>query len=401
LIKTSIINRIDKDHLCLGCGLCESVCGKENVEMKLRDDGFFHPNIKVIEYESEQIIKRICPGINIVNDLPFNKSESTWGKIEKLYSGFSTDKEIRSKGSSGGMVSGLAIYLLERNIVDAILQVGGDINEYKHNCLRISRTRADVMECASSRYAPALVFTSLLEILNNSTDLFCFVGKPCDISALKNLLIAFPKYKGRFKLTISIICAGMPSFCGTQKIIDDFQAIQPVNNLVYRGNGWPGNFSFKDKKGEAFKMSYNDSWGKVLGKFVHFRCKICPDGVGLQADIVVGDAWETKNGYPDFTEREGQSLIIARTLAGQTLLVNAKRDHLAMLRPLDIGQLPLIQPFQYNRRQRVGIRILAFSLARQKMLNFKKMQILNNLTSVNPLLLVKDFVGTFKRIICK
>jgi coenzyme F420 hydrogenase subunit beta len=397
LVRNSIISRIVKDNLCLGCGLCESVCGKESAEMKISENGFFLPNLKILNKKGEQIIKRICPGINVVNDIPFSKSERIWGRIEKLHSGYSADNEIRSKGSSGGIISSLAVYLLEHKVVDAILQVGGDTNEYRHNHLRISRNKADVLECASSRYAPALVFNSLLETLNNSTDLFCFVGKPCDISALKNILIEYPQYKGRFKLTIAIMCAGMPSFIGTQRIIEAFQAFQPVKNLVYRGNGWPGNFSFDDRNGKSFKMSYNDSWGKVLGKFVHFRCKICPDGIGLQADIAIGDAWETKNGYPDFTEKEGRSLIIARTLVGQTCLANAEKDHSIVLRPLDFGQLQLIQPYQYNRRQRVGVRILAFSMACQRILNFKNMELFCNTAKANPFVLAKEFIGTLKR----
>lgn len=395
----SIITQINKDNLCLGCGLCESVCGKESIEMKLFDDGFFHPEIKSINNKKEQIIKRICPGINIVNDLHFNKSESIWGKIEGLHTGKSTDIEIRTKGSSGGVISGLAIELLENKIVDAVLQVGGDSNDFKRNQLKISRNRADVLECASSRYAPALVFNTILEILNNSTDVFCFVGKPCDISALKNLIIEFPQYCKRFKLTIAIMCAGIPSFIGTKKIIDDFNAQPPINNLKYRGNGWPGHFSFSDKNGKVYQMSYNDSWGKVLGRYVHFRCKICPDGIGLQADIAVGDAWETKDRYPDFTEREGRSLIITRTVKGLTYLENAKKNQSVNFEPLDIKLLQYMQPYQYARRQRVGIRILAFSIIRRKILNFKELQLFYNTITVNPFSLAKEFVGTFKRLV--
>lgn len=51
-------------------------------------------------------------------------------------------------------------------------------------------------------------------------------------------------------------------------------------------------------------MSYNESWGNILGKYLQKRCKICPDGIGEFADIVCADAWHgDKSGYPNFEEK--------------------------------------------------------------------------------------------------
>jgi coenzyme F420 hydrogenase subunit beta len=399
LIGKSFIEKIDYDRLCIGCGLCESISGKDVFEMQLKPDGFFHPSIKTFQKESQLIIKKVCPGINIVNDLHFNKSEIIWGKIEKIYSGYSTDIEIRQKGSSGGVVSALAIHMLENKIVDTILQVGGDKLDYVQNKLKMSRSKTEVLDCASSRYAPALIFNNFFEILNGITGNFCFIGKPCDISALKNILTIYPHYKNRFKLTIAIMCAGMPSFHGTQQIIKSFKAVPPIKNLFYRGNGWPGNLSFIDNGGQNFQMSYNDSWGKILGKYVHFRCKICPDGIGLQADIVVGDAWETKNGYPDFTEKEGQSIIACRTISGVKLIAQVEEKKEIIIKDLSIDNLKIMQPYQYLRRKTVGIRIFAFSLVKWRFLNFKRMGLFNNMLTLRPKIIAIQFIGTIKRLL--
>lgn len=396
----SVIESLKRDGLCLGCGLCESICGRDAVEMKLEEDGFFRPEVKTIIPEKEAIIDKICPGKNILNDLQFKSNENIWGRIQKLYSGYSTDAAVRQVGSSGGVVSGLAIYMLQSKFVDTVLQVGGDSNDYERNTLKISKTREDVLKCASSRYAPALIFDNFFDILNSNQDTFCFIGKPCDISGLKNFLNEFPQFKDRFKLTISIICAGMPSFNGTKAIIDEFNPSLPVNDLIYRGNGWPGYFSFSDKKGEHFQKSYNESWGKTLNKHLNFRCKICPDGVGLQADIAVGDAWETKDGYPDFTEKEGQSLIIVRTESGVKLLNEAFSDKKIVYADLGIEQIAKMQPYQYSRRTRVGARLLAFYLVNFKvMVNFKKLNIFSNMNFVPKKALFTEFLGTFKRLV--
>lgn len=394
------INKIYKDGLCLGCGLCEGVCGKDTVEMQLQKDGFFKPVIKgEIRERDIETISKVCPGLNVVNDIPFSEEERIWGRIEKLYSAFSTDNEIRTKGSSGGMISGIAIYLLENRLVDAVLQVGGDSMDYQRNELKISRSRQDVLSCASSRYAPALIFDKILQILDSSSDTFCFIGKPCDISALKNLIGRFPQYQDRIKLTLSIMCAGMPSFIGTSGIFKEMKATEPVTDLVYRGNGWPGYFSFKDKNDQVFQMTYNESWGKRLGPKVHNRCKICPDGIGLQADIAIGDAWETADGYPDFTEREGNSLVIARTGAGVQILKDMETASLSVYRDLSTESIGLMQPFQSKRRHRFAVRALAFSIAKKRRVNFQNVKAFSNARRLSFETMAREFWGMFKRAI--
>jgi coenzyme F420 hydrogenase subunit beta len=398
----STINKILEKQLCIGCGLCEAVFGKDNLTMQLQPNGFLAPIIKTPQSEAEQIILRICPGINIENDQPFGKHERIWGKVLESYSGFSTDKEIRTKGSSGGIISAIAIFLLKTKAVDGVLQVGGDSNDYQRNSLRISKTREDVLACATSRYAPATVFNEILCVLQGSNDTYLFIGKPCDVSGLKNLLNEYPQYKDRFKFFISIVCAGIPSFNATQDVINTFEDVQyPLENLVYRGNGWPGSFSFSDASGNIFQMSYNDSWGKKLGKKIHFRCKICPDGIGLQADVAVGDAWETKNGYPDFTDREGQSLILLRTSKAIDLFRTMMNEDQVVLQELPVEKLKFIQPYQYLRRKAVGARVLASSMGKGILFNFKGMRLWYNIFYEPLKNTIREFAGTLKRILIK
>ncbi|GAA4780146.1 Coenzyme F420 hydrogenase/dehydrogenase, beta subunit C-terminal domain [Olivibacter ginsenosidimutans] len=400
--KSWTIQQLDQYGLCLGCGLCESICGHEQVSMQLGNDGFFHPKVKQqVDHQKEAIISRICPGLNVVNDLTFTKEERIWGKMQALYAGYASDTETRTKGSSGGVISAIAIHALETKAVDAVLQVGGDRNDYERNALRISKTRADVLQCASSRYAPALIFSKILEILASNEDTYCFIGKPCDISALKNFLKEYPQYNHRFQLKVAILCAGMPSFKGTRAIVENFEAVPPVTDLAYRGNGWPGYFSFIDSRKKQYQLSYNDSWGKTLNQHLHFRCKLCPEGIGIQADIAVGDAWETSDGYPDFTEREGQSLVIVRTKEGAAFIQQAQKQNSLSLQTLDPEKIKLMQPYQYNRRLRAASRKLAFFVGSGKQLNFKKLQLFQTFLSADKWLLLKDFRGTLRRVRAK
>lgn len=394
------VNRIAKKGLCLGCGLCETIYGKANVSMEINDSGFYYPKVKgKISKDKDEIISRICPSVNITNEIIFDDSERIWGHIKSCHSAFSLNKEIRTKASSGGLITQIATYLLRTNLVDAVLQVGSYEVDYQSNKLKVSRTEEEVLACAKSRYAPAKIFNNILNILESSNEKYCFVGKPCDISGIKNLLSVYPQYKERFVLFVSIMCAGMPSYIATSAAVASFNNVNhPITNLTYRGNGWPGYFSFEDSKGICYKMSYNDSWGKILGKHVHFRCKICPDGIGLQADIAVGDAWETKDGYPDFTEKEGDSLLLIRTKVASDLIERMSSEGIISKTDIPVDKLPSIQPFQAGRRHIVGARILAASITKIAIFRFKNLKIFHNLFQSPLRRIISEFYGTAKRV---
>ena len=72
--------------------------------------------------------------------------------------------------------------------MDAILQVGKNADHFMYNSLKVSRTREEILNNASSRYAPALVLNQITALLNSSEETFAFVGKPCDITAIKNYI---------------------------------------------------------------------------------------------------------------------------------------------------------------------------------------------------------------------
>ena len=50
------ITRIRDKGLCLGCGLCEAICGKDNVKMEIQPNGFVEPMVKRSTSEQEKII---------------------------------------------------------------------------------------------------------------------------------------------------------------------------------------------------------------------------------------------------------------------------------------------------------------------------------------------------------
>ena len=132
-----------------------------------------------------------------------------------------------------------------------------------------------------------------------------------------------------------------------------------------------------------YVLSYNESWGNVLGRRLGYRCKICPDGIGICSDISIGDSWNTKDGYPDFTESDGKSFVMLRTLIGKDIFNNA--DKLGYLDVLDLKleKIKEMQPYQYERRKIVGWRILALQLMSGFFLNIKGLGLFNAMMKSN------------------
>jgi len=392
----TIIDKIIKRQFCIGCGLCASVLGSDKCKMELGKDGFYLPTVQSdISKNESQLISQLCPGIHIEG----HKQSGVWGSMKSIEESWSSDPTIRHKAASGGVVTSIALYLLESHTVDAVLQVGVKDGSYLHNELKISRTREDIISNAQSRYAPALVFNDINKILDSSNEKFAFVGKPCDIAAMKNLLSEFSKYNDRIKAFVSIFCAGMPSYNASIMTWQMSGKTDEPISLKYRGDGWPGNFCAKWKDGTDFQLSYNDSWGKVLGRQLGFRCKICPDGIGMLADVAVGDSWTTKNGYPDFTEREGRSFVMVRTSNGKGIMEQAEKNGYIVRNSLDINKIVEMQSYQYNRRKLEWWRLVPVQLFSGFMLKFNGLHIFKQGLSAKFTTGIKNMLGTAKRMI--
>ena len=112
-----LIDRIKKYELCIGCGLCESVLGTERCKMEINTKGFYIPVLSSqITNDERDLINQLCPGIHIETD----GNDSDWGSMKAISESCASESEIRYKAASGGVVSSLAIYLLEQHKVDAI-----------------------------------------------------------------------------------------------------------------------------------------------------------------------------------------------------------------------------------------------------------------------------------------
>ena len=306
-------------------------------------------------------METLCPTyLYMVGNHPF----SLWGDYVSVYEGYSTNEEIRFQASSGGALTAISIYLLENNIVDAIIHTGVSDSNPMETQTYISRTTDEVESHMGSRYAVSSPLMDFLQMIQPGKS-YAFVGKPCDVAALKRYMNDNSDIAGQIKITLSFFCAGMPSASINDELLEKMGGQKSrLKRFQYRGNGWPGYATAIDTDGTEHKMSYQEAWGKYLGRDVNRICRYCMDGIGEFADIACADLWYLKDGNPDFTEHQGRNIIFCRSANGKNTVQEAnKAGYLVISDCADImTEFDKYQPYQFSRRVTMKTRLLALRL---------------------------------------
>ena len=330
---------------CTGCGMCQSVF---NTKLSKSEKGFLFPDDGLVEKQKD-FFREVCPAGGCYTDRIV--SRSVWGDEKRTFLGWSKDAEIRKKASSGGVLTALCCALLENHAVDGIIQTKASHTTPYATKTVISRTAAEVKECMGSRYSISSPLSQLLQKLVPG-EKYAFVGKPCDVSALRSYCLRNEALADQIEFMFSFFCAGIPSDDAQKKLLSALEMEQiDCRELQYRGNGWPGFATAVSFDGTVRQMSYNDSWGKILGRDVPKICRYCLDGIGLASDIVCGDAWYLdKDGNPDFSEHSGRNVVIIRTEKGMELYNSGLLGDAVELEDYDLasGELEKIQRYQYE-----------------------------------------------------
>lgn len=328
---------------CVGCGLCE---GSGNAVMVENEEGFMRPTFKV--GTSFDAVASFCPVVN----LPTIYDENPWGRCERAYLGWSSNELIREKASSGGVISSILKFALEKGYIDHVLHVGADSSDPLYAKPVVSSSANDVLNRSGSRYVSCSSVAGL-SMIDETKGRFAVVGRPCEIRALDVYLKTHRELASKVVFTLSFFCAGLPSRKAARRLLDKMGASKDeLTSFSYRGDGWPGYATAILVDGRKLRLSYDESWGSVLGRDIEDYCKFCFDGVGEYADISAGDAWQTNpDGTPNFSEGEGRNVVFARTHKGFELIEDAIREGAITLDAFSDWQyLKGIQKAQYERK---------------------------------------------------
>jgi len=387
--------------LCTGCGACFSACTERNVTLVNIQAVGIRPRFDSVSCAGCTKCLAICPGYSVDAHLATQNASQEgyqseeFGSALEIWEGYATDPQLRYRGSSGGVLSALAIYCLEQEEMAFVLHTAMDDAKPWLNTTVQSRTRGEVMARAGSRYAPASPCEGLAAI--EASERPCvFIGKPCDTAAASMLRLERPNLDLNLGLVLSFFCAGTPSTKGTLDLLQDFNVDKAsVTQLRYRGEGWPGPFKVLHEHGEH-TLSYEESWGR-LSHYRPLRCQLCPDGLGRVADISCGDAWESFDGKGN----AGRSLVIVRTPRGREILRRAMAANYVQLTPASPEHVIAAQPNLLQKRRDLFGRLAALRLCMVPVPKFPGFSLFGAWLRLPFPRKVRTVVGTIKRILTR
>ena len=389
--------------LCIGCGLCESVAGRDAVAMTMLKEGGERPVVaRGLDDETLNLINAVCPGLHCsgyapqIED-PLVDVHPIWGPTRYLAIGHASDPTIRHHASSGGALSALAIYLLESGEVDFILHVAASKAQPARSGATLSFDVAQVMEASGSRYGPAAPLTDFIAVLDRGRP-FAFIGKACDIAAIRNYAKVDPRVDQLLRYTLNFFCGGVSEFGKTMDYVRKAGMVEDdLTHLRYRGDGCPGPMVMKFRDGSVLNHSYNEMWQDEARWQLQFRCKICADALGDLADISVADVWP--GGRPD-EDGLGFNGFIARTARGERLL-RAAADAGAIVftgASLTYAGLELAQGHQMRKKQAINARLRAMRDAGALVPAFENLRLDQAEAMISPEKREAEYLGTRTRL---
>ena len=348
------VEDIVANALCIGCGLCQSLAGDGRLRLEMTAEGRERPHVlQDIDVDLLGRINAVCPGLVVVG--PEQADDPIWGRAARLAIGHAGEPEIRHMAATGGVLTALAVFLLETGKVDFVLHVAPRQDRPMRWAPKVSRTRTEVLAGSGSRYGPAAPLTGFMDLLDQGRP-FAVVAKPCDIGAIANLARIDARVDELVRFRLVMVCGGASEFGKTlDLIVEHGLSEDDVAALRYRGYGNPGPTTIDTHDGRRFTHTYKEMWEDEGTWQLQNRCKICPDAIGELADIAALDVWPGGN---PVGEDDGFNGIIARTPAGAALLEEAvAAGALVITGDMSFRDLDDYQPHQVRKKRAVHDRL--------------------------------------------
>lgn len=320
--------------LCTRCGGCVGVCPEDALEF---DDvlGDCLPQQKG-ECTDCGLCHTACSGgevlFPVLNEQVFGQQPANMllGQFKNLFVGHASEGGVRSRGASGGVVTAVLCYLLDKGEIDGAVVLGMDEGEPWKARVRIARTAEEIQTAAQSKYSLSPVNTIFRE-LEKLEGRFAYVGLPCQVHSLRKLQAVGHPAACKISYVIGSYCGTILQFDAVRSFLrnNGVDDVSDVVDLQYRAGKWPGQMQVTLKSGEviALKKFYANY---LIPFFMVDRCKLCTDLANEFADIACGDAWA-----PVYEDRGlGWSLVMGRTTQGAALLDAMAAEGKLTLQPL-------------------------------------------------------------------
>ena len=230
--------------------------------------------------------------------IPLNKP---LGEYKGMYLARAKEENIRRRRiGSGGAVTALLLYMIEEEVVDAVVtarKTKGVTGE-----IVVARSREELLEAAGTKWSVLPFTLKLKETLSDENiKRVAMVGLPCQAQFLWQMKL-FPvletDFSGKIHFIVSLFCIGT---FATEAFLSSLNRLYGIN---------PDQVSSIHIVGDTLVIRYDNNEKKILLSeavpYMQLGCLVCPDYTGVFSDLSAGIS-EQFPGYTVLISRSDKS----------------------------------------------------------------------------------------------
>jgi len=249
------------------------------------------------------------------------------------YLGYSLDKSLQYKATSGGVGSSLLRFLFEYNIIQSAISFNYNRQLLKYEPI-IIYTYEDY-DPQGSIYHEINLIRFIQSNIDKIRGTFACFSIPCQTKAIRRLLDS----NNHNSIIIGLACSSQQTIEATQYLLKRLNVdSKEVFKIKYRGEGWPSGIKIKMLDEREFFIENNSSlWTDIFHSrlFVKRKCFFCQDTLNTNSDITLADPWLS---YIINTERIGKSLVFINTVLGAEILKKAVKEQYLLLEFISVDE---------------------------------------------------------------
>lgn len=318
-----VVRNIVDNNLCIGCGVCSASCPFGAINMRWNEHGEIVPEIND-KCTDCGVCLNTCPfniendNTSVLTDRKYKESidgfDDILGYYNSLKVGYVANEKHRRSSASGGLGSYFQYKLLEKGLVDYVINVTGD-GKFQ---FAVHSSKEDVLKGCGSAYYP-VTMEEVLSYVSENEGRYAIIALPCFLKGLELLKAKNKIFRERITYSFGLVCGQLKSSLFAEDIAQSIGIDkEEYKNMSVRfrhkvGGKTAGDFVFRYFSPESgkeyladWKKKVDFKWGTDL--YTLQACITCDDMFAECADMVFMDAW-----LPEYSkDNKGHSIVISR-----------------------------------------------------------------------------------------
>lgn len=344
MIIINVTDIVVKNNMCIGCGICTSLCPTNALEIEFNQNGEYNSKLTGNCLDSCSLCLDICPFNDNKNEnqLAENifsddlKHDSNLGVYLNTYSGHINNDQLRLNSASGGITTWLLEQLLIEDKIDYIINIKPNKDSEKLFDFQIADSVEKIREGAGSAYYPVEMSEVINKVLYQEGR-YAIVALPCFLKAIELAKEKNKKLKNRIIYSVGLVCGQLKNKNFTDYISKLSGMKDKINEVSYRNNSGdqPANnfYYYFNNNNKNSQIYWSGGISKVWTNrwFTYNSCSFCDDTFAELADVTLMDAW-----LPEFTfDYKGNNLLVVRNKEIDNILSIGKNNNKIKLDDID------------------------------------------------------------------